>query len=136
MKTYGGVEVLIHVFLTSALDGGEWSASRPCRFTPGSHWIIGWVGLRVGLDAVEKRKSFHCRESNPGRPACCPTPYRLSYPDSYDLILLYFHAFREINRIIDYCSVKNELDRYKRAEMRTMFLNVYYGPILLKWSAF
>jgi hypothetical protein len=22
-------------FLTSALDGGEWSASRPCRFTPG-----------------------------------------------------------------------------------------------------
>jgi hypothetical protein len=24
-------------FLTSALDGGEWSASRPGRFAPGSH---------------------------------------------------------------------------------------------------
>jgi hypothetical protein len=29
----GGVEY-IHAFLTSALDGGECSASRPARFTP------------------------------------------------------------------------------------------------------
>jgi hypothetical protein len=35
MKTYGGVNVQINVFLTSALAGGEWSASRPGRFTPG-----------------------------------------------------------------------------------------------------
>jgi hypothetical protein len=28
----GGIAPL---FLTSALDGGEWSASRPCHFTPG-----------------------------------------------------------------------------------------------------
>jgi hypothetical protein len=34
MKAYGGVDVLIHVFLTSVLAGGEWSASRPYRFTP------------------------------------------------------------------------------------------------------
>jgi hypothetical protein len=33
---YRGVDVLvyIHMFLTSALAGGEWSASRPGRFTP------------------------------------------------------------------------------------------------------
>jgi hypothetical protein len=47
MKAYGGVGVYIHIFLTSALAGGEWSASRPCRFTsgeraPGTHWIGGW----------------------------------------------------------------------------------------------
>jgi len=35
--------------VTSAPDRGEWSASRPCRFTskeraPGIHWIWGWVG--------------------------------------------------------------------------------------------
>jgi hypothetical protein len=46
MKAYGGVEVYLHAFLTSALDGSEWSASRPGRFTPmerapGTHWIGG-----------------------------------------------------------------------------------------------
>jgi hypothetical protein len=35
MKKYGGVDVQIHVFLTSVLVVGERSASRPCRFTPG-----------------------------------------------------------------------------------------------------
>jgi len=35
MMTYEGVEVYLHAFLTSALDGGEWSASGPDRFTSG-----------------------------------------------------------------------------------------------------
>ena len=30
---YGGVHVYFHLFLTSVLDGGEWSASGPGRFT-------------------------------------------------------------------------------------------------------
>jgi hypothetical protein len=34
MKVYGGVDVYIHIFLTSALVGGEWSVTRPGRFTP------------------------------------------------------------------------------------------------------
>jgi hypothetical protein len=34
MKAYGGMDVYIHIFLTLALVGGEWSASRPDRFTP------------------------------------------------------------------------------------------------------
>jgi hypothetical protein len=34
MKMYWGVEVQLHEFLTSALDGGEWSASFPNIFTP------------------------------------------------------------------------------------------------------
>jgi len=29
MKAYGGVEVQLHPSFASALDGGEWSASRP-----------------------------------------------------------------------------------------------------------
>jgi hypothetical protein len=50
-------------FLTSALDGGKWSASRPCSFTPeetvpGTHCIGGWMGPRSDLDAVEKRKNL------------------------------------------------------------------------------
>jgi hypothetical protein len=60
MKAYvGGVYVQIHIFLTSAIAGGEWSASRSGRFTPGertlgTHCIGGWVNPRVGLDEAEK----------------------------------------------------------------------------------
>jgi hypothetical protein len=50
------MDVYIHIFLTSALVGGEWSTSRPGRFTPGTHLIGGWVDLRAGLDDLEKRK--------------------------------------------------------------------------------
>jgi hypothetical protein len=40
MKTYGGVDVKIHIFLTSALVGGEWSASRFGRFNPGVEPLV------------------------------------------------------------------------------------------------
>jgi hypothetical protein len=61
MKAYGGVDVWIHIFLTLALDVGEWSVSRPCRFTLGetasvTKWMGGWVDPRAGLDDMEKRK--------------------------------------------------------------------------------
>jgi hypothetical protein len=74
MKTYLGVEIQLDTFLTSALDGGEWSASRPGRFTPkeracGTHWIGGSVDSRAVLDAVVKRKiPSPRRESNPRTP--------------------------------------------------------------------
>jgi hypothetical protein len=35
MKAYGGENVQIHVFLTSAVVGVEWSASRPYRLNKG-----------------------------------------------------------------------------------------------------
>jgi hypothetical protein len=61
MKAYGVVDVLIHIFLTSAIVGGEWSASQAGRFTPrerapGTYWLGGSVDPRVGLDDMEKRK--------------------------------------------------------------------------------
>jgi hypothetical protein len=62
VKAFGGVDVEVHIFLTWTLAGGEWSASRPSRFTPGesaldTHWIGGWVGpKRADLGGVEKRK--------------------------------------------------------------------------------
>jgi hypothetical protein len=44
----GGIAPHIH-WPPPALDGGEWSASRPNRFTPrekapGTRWIGGWMG--------------------------------------------------------------------------------------------
>jgi hypothetical protein len=69
MRTYGGVEVELEAFLTSALDGDEWSASRLGRFTlrkraPSTHWI-GWVGPGAGN---EEENICPCRKSNPDRP--------------------------------------------------------------------
>jgi hypothetical protein len=41
------MDVYSHIFLTSALVGGDWLTSRPGRFTPGerapsTHWIGSW----------------------------------------------------------------------------------------------
>jgi hypothetical protein len=59
MKTYGGAELQVHAFLTSALDGGEWPASQIGCFFPekgafSTHSIGGWVGLRTYLGAMGK----------------------------------------------------------------------------------
>jgi hypothetical protein len=68
--------------LTSALDGGEWSASRPGRFTPRTrapctHWIGGLVGPRAVLDTAVKRKIPNPRrESNPRTPIVQPVAQR------------------------------------------------------------
>jgi hypothetical protein len=84
MKTYGGVDVYIHVFLTSALVGGEWSASRtgpfiPGEAAPGIHWIGSWVGPReekiLPLPRLELRLL--------GRPTRSQSLYRLRYPGSH-----------------------------------------------------
>jgi hypothetical protein len=60
--------------MISALDGGEWSASRPGRFihkerVPGTLWIGGLVGPRAVLDEVVKRKiPTPTRKLKPGTP--------------------------------------------------------------------
>jgi hypothetical protein len=45
MKADGTVEVYLHAFLTSAVDGSDWSASRPGQFT---RWALPdkFIGLR------------------------------------------------------------------------------------------
>jgi hypothetical protein len=73
MKAYGGVHVQIHIFLTSALAGGQLHA--PAALPPGKSprypldRRLG--GPHIGLDDVEKRKFFTLRglEHRPfGRP--------------------------------------------------------------------
>jgi hypothetical protein len=94
MKVYGEVDVYIHIFLTWALVGGEWSASRPDRLTPGergpgTHWIGGWVDLRADMDDEEKRKFLILPglELCPlGRPARSQSLYHLRYSGSWTLV--------------------------------------------------
>jgi hypothetical protein len=61
-------------FLTSALNGGEWSASRPGHALPpgndpSAHCTGSWVGPRVSLDTEVRGKILcPCRGSNLDRP--------------------------------------------------------------------
>jgi hypothetical protein len=94
MNAYVGVDVYIHIFLTSALAGGEWSASCHCGFTPGeraprTHWIGSCVGPRAGLNGMEKRKflTLPGLKLRPlGLPAHRQSLYQLCYPGSQNII--------------------------------------------------
>jgi hypothetical protein len=62
-KTKQNKMAKLSIFLTLALDGGDWSASCPSHFTPGetapaTHWIGHWVSLRASQDDLELKKIF------------------------------------------------------------------------------
>jgi hypothetical protein len=81
----GGMEVY-PPFLTSALDGGEWSASRPCRSTPGetdpdTHFIEGWMVPRARLDVA-----LPGIEPRLGRPARILVAIPVELSQLYDII--------------------------------------------------
>jgi hypothetical protein len=84
------IEVQLYPFLTSALEGGGWSASRPSRFTPGKDPVpiaheAGWVPGSLWTCA----KNFAPTEiRSPDRPACSQSLYRLSYPAHCNIIIL------------------------------------------------
>jgi len=55
-----GVEAYFHSFLTTALQGLQWSTSHTGHFicrgqSPGTHLEQGWVGPRARQDILEKR---------------------------------------------------------------------------------
>jgi hypothetical protein len=61
INMYGGEEIQLHAFLTSALEGCERLASSTREGIRG----VYWMSPRAGLDAVENRKIISsCRESN------------------------------------------------------------------------
>jgi hypothetical protein len=74
--------------LTSTLDWGERSASRPGRVLPlGKETQVhigqeaGWVSELVWAEATWQILCL-CRASNPGRPVCSQTLHWLNYPSS------------------------------------------------------
>jgi hypothetical protein len=93
-----GSERIAAPFFTSAIDGGEWSASRPDPFTleeraGSTHWIGDWVGPSVCLDATDNNNNYNNNNnnyyyyynkhsSNPACPARSLSLYSVSYPGS------------------------------------------------------
>jgi len=61
---------MVTLILTSAVNGGEWSASRSGCFTTGEGalgvlWLGGWVVCRADRDPLGKTKiCYSCRESS------------------------------------------------------------------------
>jgi hypothetical protein len=140
MNKYGGSGGIAPQFLTSVLDGGEWSASHPCRFTPGerfpgTHWIGGWVGPRAGLDGTKKRKIFcSCRKSNPDRSPRNPSLYRLIYPGPHisnniwisnqrlnGTGLLHSHKIFNLLEKIEYKCMGTVYGRFRTGDRRILF---------------
>jgi hypothetical protein len=109
MKAYGGIDVQSHVFLISALARGEWSASRPSRFSPGAHWVGGRVDPRTSLDDVENIKILPISglELRPlCRPARSQSLYRFRYPGSvYTNILIYFIVHGVVWWVLEFISL-------------------------------
>jgi len=78
--------------MTAALEGGEWSATRPAALypweRPGTHFAGGWVGPRAGLDG---RKISSPPGFDPGPstsysdaiPIELPGPHRNEYQDDF-----------------------------------------------------
>jgi hypothetical protein len=85
MTAYGGVDVKIHFFLSSALAGGGWSTLRPRHFIAGTNWVGGWVGPRAGLDDVGTLPGLELRPL--GHPTRSQSLYPLRYPGSSKRIL-------------------------------------------------
>jgi hypothetical protein len=85
-------------FLNLPLDRGEWSVSRPGRFTSGeratnSHLIGIWVSTRAGLD---RRKKFVCPSANR---TLATQPIDPRYFDSAILNHKQFARFHDIRHI-------------------------------------
>jgi hypothetical protein len=104
---YGGVDVQIHVFLTSAVVGGEWSASCPYRFTlveraPYTRWTGGWVVPRADLDDMEKWKFLTLLELELRLLLSIPCP--VAIPTALSWLLLIW-SWSHSNSIIFYLCI-------------------------------
>jgi hypothetical protein len=78
-RRLGGEKYRSYSFSTSALDGGEWSASRPGRALPSGKGppvpIVqeaGWAPEPVWTQRLEEKSFCLCRGSNPDRPVVQP----------------------------------------------------------------
>jgi hypothetical protein len=92
--TYGGVAVLLHTLLTSALHGGNRSILRPVRFTPrgkSQRYLLDKRLVEPQSQYGRRGKEKYllpCRESNSDSFTVHPAAYslyRMSYIHKYSV---------------------------------------------------
>jgi hypothetical protein len=117
-----------------------WSASRPGRFAPeeiapDTHWIGGWVGSRVRLDAVEKRKLLPCRESNPSRPARTYTDWANPIPSAASSYYFLFSLPSSSSKAAYYSVLIPSYIIYKISKLSLQITSRVALMPLLSWEA-
>jgi hypothetical protein len=133
------VEVELHAFLTSALDGGDWSASRTGRFisrvrTADIHWIGGWVGPRAGLESVAKKVNCFSASARNWSPVVQPVAhslYWLSYPGALSSVLasiLFLHTVDKLWAWMFLC--------LRLLKLCTLFCDIYIRSWIWLWRRF
>jgi hypothetical protein len=127
MEAVGERRYSSYSFSTSALDGGEWLASRPgLALLPGKGTPVpivqepGWAPEPVWTQRLEEKFFRFCRGSNPNRPLFNPysdtSLYLLSYPAVVIYVYIIYKSvcpvkvdgnwpFSVLNGDIIYCSV-------------------------------
>jgi hypothetical protein len=134
--------VKLHAFLTSALDGCEWSASRPGRFTPGTHRI----GAEWTSDSVWTRwrkgniyPPCPCQASKSERPArslvsytdwIIPAKRASCTPIISVVIVICIHKKRTGNFIVAYISISEFVTRKMEAKNYELNDNDYYSNLI------
>jgi hypothetical protein len=130
-----------YTLLTSALDGGEWLASRPGRALPPGKDPRYPLDRLAGPQIWFRHRCLGkvlclCRGSNPGRPVCSQTRYWLSYPISYSW------RIRITSRSCCWCHLWEDLTalagshrgwwlrNLKHFNLRKIFINMLYLHLL------
>jgi hypothetical protein len=114
-------------YSTSALDGSEWSASRPGERTPVALCTGGWVGPRAGLCRGYRKNPLPLpgiEPRSPGRPARSLTLYCLSYPAHYCNVILHYITMSCCGS----CTVENP-------ECQLVTSTTCYSAVVISWNS-
>jgi hypothetical protein len=93
MKSYGGVEIYLHAFLTSTLHGGELSASCLGLFDPeerdlSSHCIGGQMGSTDWMLCSHAAPSLVTMPTELSKQVCKKSRETCSVTDSFRIFML------------------------------------------------
>jgi hypothetical protein len=100
MKAYEGMEIELHAFLTSALEGGEWSASRRGRFTPRGNTSRYPMDRRLGGPQSRSERSGEEKGKSLSLPGIEPRSSNITFETlrgvrlSSNVSLRYLHVYQ------------------------------------------